>query len=150
MTILEREHRFQLQYQVSGMEPYSSSRSNSSNSAQTTLATTPSTLSSYGSLVLSQSQSPSHQTQLSPSAPTSTLLTSHNTVTVQTMSTVIKIMVHTPHSPFDLSVSLYHSLSLSLSHSLSVSLYHSLSLSLCITLCLSLSHSLSVSVCLCL
>jgi hypothetical protein len=122
MAILEREHRFQLQYQVSGLESYPSSRSNSSNSAQTTLATTPSTLSSYGSLVLSQSQSPSVPTQLSSSAPTRAPSTSNSTVTIQTMSTVIKIMVDSlPPSLGHPSLSPSLSLSLSLSVSVSIS-----------------------------
>jgi hypothetical protein len=100
MTTLEREHRFELQYQLSPVTrnndtTFSHSRSTSSNSTHTTLATPPSTLSSYGSM-LSTSQSPC-LTQLSP--PDATTMTTASpsrhtaNVSIQTMSTVVKIMV---------------------------------------------------------
>lgn len=106
MKILETEHKFQLQYQISqyGNSTNNSntpSRSTSTNSAITTLATPPSTLSSYGSTVLSNSQSPSNQTQLSSTnshSNSSYLNSTGNTqlssnVSIQAISTIVKIIV---------------------------------------------------------
>ena len=101
IAILEKEHRFELHYQLSSHhDNFSQSRTTSSNSTHTTLATPPSTLSSYGSM-LSNSQSPSLTELSTPShhhpSPDvmATGTSSRHTANafIQTMSTAVKIMV---------------------------------------------------------
>ena len=117
MITLETENKFQLHHQVSSYGNPSTtnnggnsnsnsntpSRSTSTNSAITTLATPPSTLSSYGSTVLSNSLSPSNQTHLSgttynPSyinttSPENVQSNLNSNASIQAISTIVRIIV---------------------------------------------------------